>query len=209
MAIGVYREGHGDLEGLVGVDATCSWAILLPSEVEVVVAHPPSIALSKAVAVPLLVQCRVPGVLVRLLDVDLMAIDTADGVGVAVVVHTAGDFAILSHGDEVHGSVATTTCLRQLGGVGQLLSQKLPRLIVGVVVGAGGATLRKVGPAPHLRKDVAAYIPHRPRRHAGHVHLRRHHGQCPCPCHADRAKALLDLSKRPRCQGGKRHDDKL
>mmetsp|Transcript_172916 Transcript_172916/g.554462 ORF Transcript_172916/g.554462 Transcript_172916/m.554462 type:complete len:201 (+) Transcript_172916:2248-2850(+) len=99
-------------------------------------------------------QRRVEGILVRLHDVDLRAGLAAHVVRIAIVVEAFRLPRVLVHGRQVKGSVAAAVGCRNIHCEGHLLPQQVEGQVVGVVVHPG-ALVGEVGPALHVRDDLA------------------------------------------------------
>mmetsp|Transcript_114397 Transcript_114397/g.369643 ORF Transcript_114397/g.369643 Transcript_114397/m.369643 type:complete len:370 (+) Transcript_114397:381-1490(+) len=107
-AVGVDREGGRDLEGLRRVDAHGARAVLAgrPVAGAAPAVAPAAVARGQAGAPGPAVQRRVPGVHVRLLQVDLGAGRPASAGRAAVGVQALGAAGVPLHGRKVEGGVA-------------------------------------------------------------------------------------------------------
>jgi len=197
----VDREGNEHLEGLRRVHAGTAWGVLRARPLaRAIIGAAATVADSHATVVAGGVQRGVPCELVGLHDINLRACNTADAVGIAVVVRALGGLSVLLHGDEVEGYVATTPRSNQVRSEAQTLSQQLQREVLAVVVRASGAGVRKVCPAAHVRYHVAA-AQHIHRRAAiGRLPTRGHEGHHAMPTDIEPARALgaCDAARRPQ-----------
>mmetsp|Transcript_75545 Transcript_75545/g.161861 ORF Transcript_75545/g.161861 Transcript_75545/m.161861 type:complete len:207 (-) Transcript_75545:81-701(-) len=160
-------------------------------------------------------QCRMPGILVCLLNIDLGARNAAHSVSIAVVVVAIRNIHVLPHGREVKSSIAAAFCLGNIGGVVQGLPKEVEAHILRVIINTWCADLRKISPGIHVRYDmlivdchlvkVIGIVP--PRWHNGdraiatHVkHARAHAGgECLLPNDSNRREIIFRCLLRSAC----------